>query len=512
MHDITSLSAFSLRRAIGNKQLSPVEVLEACLARIEAVNPYVNALAATCFEQARQEAKAAEDAVMRGDTLGLLHGLPLGVKDIEEAAGVLTTFGSPLYKNHVPAQDGSIVRDLKRAGAIVTAKTNVPEMGGGAVTCNPVWGATGNPFDSRLNSGGSSGGSAVALATDMLPICTGSDTGGSARIPAAYCGITGFRPSPGLTPLSRRGLGWSPLSVAGAMGRNVADVCLQLAALAQFDAGDPLSIPSHAKDFTHLVGRDLSSLRVGWTEDFGVCEVDDHIRQVFRAKIRLIGRDFKTCEQIDGRDFHMEHAHDCFDTLRAANYVTRYRGPYETRPESLSENTRRNYELGSARTLIDLAFAQARQTDMFRRFQSLFERYDLILAPTTPVSPQPWTENHVRSINGKPLDIYYRWLALTYTTTLVTNPAITLPYGLDHAGMPFGIQAIGPFRGDAELLAAAISLEEAKQNRPDTRRPVPADRCFQGPANPALRQQASDPPAFDESGFASDNRSVGVAV
>jgi amidase len=149
---------------------------------------------------------------------------------------------------------------------------------------------------------------------------------------------------------------------------------------------------------------------------------------------------------------------------------------------------------------------------MFRRFQSLFERYDLILAPTTPVSPQPWTENHVRSINGKPLDIYYRWLALTYTTTLVTNPAITLPYGLDHAGMPFGIQAIGPFRGDAELLAAALSLEEAKQNRPDTQRPIPADHCFQGLANPALRQQASDPPAVDESGSASDSRSVGVAV
>ena len=182
--DLIALPATELRRLIGAKQLSPVELLDACIARIEAVNPYVNAVTATCFERARDEARAAEAAVMAGAPLGLLHGLPLGVKDLEDTAGLLTTFGSPIHRANVPAADNVLVRRLRAAGAIVAGKTNVPEMGAGANTRNPVWGATGNPFDNRLNAGGSSGGSAAALALDMLPVCTGSDTGGSLRIPA----------------------------------------------------------------------------------------------------------------------------------------------------------------------------------------------------------------------------------------------------------------------------------------------------------------------------------------
>ena len=191
---LVTLSAVELRRLIGARQLSPVELLEACIARVEAINPYINAVTATAFERARAEARAAEQAVMAGDTLGLLHGLPLGVKDLEPTAGLLTTFGSQIYRDHVPTEDVTLVARLRRAGAIVAAKTNVPEMGAGANSRNTVWGATGNPFNPNLNAGGSSGGSAAALATDMFPLCTGSDTGGSLRIPASKCGVVGFRP------------------------------------------------------------------------------------------------------------------------------------------------------------------------------------------------------------------------------------------------------------------------------------------------------------------------------
>src|SRR5690606_32522037 len=218
---LVSLSAVTLRQMIGARQLSPVELLEACIARIEAVNPYVNAVTAKAYERARAEARAAEQAVMSGDMLGLLHGLPMGVKDLEPTAGLLTTFGSPIYRDHVPEQDVELVARLRRAGAIVTGKTNVPEMGAGANSRNAVWGATGNPFNPNLNAGGSSGGSAAALACDMLPVCTGSDTGGSLRIPAAKCGVVGFRPSPGVVPSVRKLLGWTPLSVVGPMGRTV---------------------------------------------------------------------------------------------------------------------------------------------------------------------------------------------------------------------------------------------------------------------------------------------------
>src|SRR5258705_2484262 len=226
MTSLTELSAVELRRRIGNKHISPVELLEACIERIEEINPAVNAISAKAYKRARAEAKEAEAAVLRGGDLGSLHGLPVGVKDLQDTEWLLTTHGSALYRNHVPKADTASVARVREAGAIVVGKTNVPEFGAGANSRNPVWGATGNPFNPMLNPGGSSGGSAVALATDMLPVCTGSDTGGSLRIPAALCGVVGFRPSPGMVAVERRGLGWTPISVLGPMGRTVARTCL----------------------------------------------------------------------------------------------------------------------------------------------------------------------------------------------------------------------------------------------------------------------------------------------
>ena len=211
--ELLALEAVELRRRIGTKEISPVELLEACIARIERLNPAVNAVTAVCYDRARSEAKAAEQAVIKGAPLGLLHGLPTGIKDLDETGGLLTSYGSPLYREFVPERDNAMVARVRAAGAIVVGKTNVPEFGAGANSRNFVWGATGNPFDPTLNAGGSSGGSAAALATDMLPVCTGSDTGGSLRIPAAINGVVGFRPSPGLVPVERRSLGWTPISV-----------------------------------------------------------------------------------------------------------------------------------------------------------------------------------------------------------------------------------------------------------------------------------------------------------
>ena len=221
--ELPTLTAVELRSRIGRKDISPVELLEATIARIEALNPLLNAICATAYERARREARAAERAVRDGEALGALHGLPTAIKDLHETEGLLTTYGSPLYRDHIPAQDCAMVASMRRAGAIVLAKSNVPEFGAGANTRNPVWGATGNPFDPQLNAGGSSGGSAAALACDLVPVCTGSDTGGSLRIPAAYCGVVGMRPSPGLVPGDARALGWTPISVLGPMGRTVAD-------------------------------------------------------------------------------------------------------------------------------------------------------------------------------------------------------------------------------------------------------------------------------------------------
>jgi Asp-tRNA(Asn)/Glu-tRNA(Gln) amidotransferase A subunit family amidase len=322
-------SAVELRQLIQTRQISPVELLDACIARIEAVNPFVNAVTATCFERARREARTAERAVLDGGPLGLLHGLPMGVKDLEATEGLLTTLGSPLYRNHVPTQDNVLVARLRAAGAIVAGKTNVPELGAGANTRNAVWGATGNPFDPRLNAGGSSGGSAAALACDLLPVCTGSDTGGSLRIPAALCGVVGFRPSPGLVPSSRKLLGWTPISVVGPMGRTVADTCLQLAASVGASVGDPLSYPVDPAGWLEPPPVDLGSLRIGWTEDFGVCDVDPAIRAAFRRKIAAMRHLFARCDEVR---FDLGDAHRCFDVLRAEAFVAATRDAYERDP------------------------------------------------------------------------------------------------------------------------------------------------------------------------------------
>lgn len=490
---LVDLSAVELRRHIATKEISPVELLEACIDRIAAINPAVNAVTATCYERARQEARAAEAAVLRGDALGLLHGLPAGIKDLEDTAGLLTTYGSPNFRGHVPAQDGAVVHLLRQAGAIVVAKTNVPEMGAGANTRNGVWGATGNPFDPMKNAGGSSGGAAAALACDMLPVCTGSDTGGSLRIPAALCGVVGFRPSPGLVPVSRRALGWSPISVIGPMGRTVEEACLQLAATATGHDSDPLSYPVGGSDFLNPPPVDLGSLRVGWTIDFGFCPVDSGIRALFLQRMATIRPLFRSCSEIA---LDMGEADRCFDILRAGAFVAGFREVYERAPDTLGPNVRANVAMAQAMTLDDATWAHMEQTRIFRRFQQVFQEVDVILSPVTPASPFPWSLPYLDSINGVQLENYYRWLALTYVVTLATNPALALPCGVDGVGMPFGLQLTGRFRGDVALLGIARAMEAAFAQTPETRRPRPDPRRL-AQATPALKAIVTHPPILN---------------
>lgn len=488
--DLVGLSAVEQRRLIGQRKLSPVELMDACIARIEALNPAVNAIAATDFERARETARSAEADVMRGAALGPLHGLPLGVKDLQDTAGLLTTMGNVGRRGHVPARDNGLVARLRAAGAIVTAKTNVPDMGAGANTRNPVWGATGNPFNPALNAGGSSGGSAAALAVDMLPLATGSDTGGSLRIPAALCGVVGLRPSPGLVANDARPLGWSVISVLGPMGRSVADTALLLSASVGFDPRDPLSHDARAASFWPLPAVDLSQLRVGTTEDFGLCPVEPEIRRVFQQRVQAIRPLVARCEPVDLR---LGDADRAFDTLRAESFVAAFADTFRTAPQTLGPNVRANLEMAAAITLADRAWAHLEQTRIARCFAGAFERYDVILAPTTPLSPFPWTELFAGRIDGQAMRNYYHWLGLTYVVTLATNPALSLPCGCDEHGMPFGLQMLGRLRGDAELLSAAQALEQAFGDSNTLRRPRPDLGALRTP-RPELRSIVTHPP------------------
>ena len=488
---LVHLSAVELRRRIGRKEISPVELLEACIARIEAVNPAVNAICATDFERARTTARQAEAQVLRGEPLGPLHGLPLGVKDLQDTAGLLTTCGNVGLRGNVPQQDNALVARLKAAGAIVTAKTNVPDMGAGANTRNPVWGATGNPFNPLLNAGGSSGGSAAALATDMLPLCTGSDTGGSLRIPAALCGVVGLRPSPGVLANDARPLGWSVISVLGPMGRTVADTALMLSASVGRHSMDPLSVSGVCQGWP-LQETDLSSLRIGTVEDFGVCAVDPGIRRSFRQRVASLARHTLSCEPLE---LELADGHRCFDILRAESFVAAFADTYRDDPQSLGPNVRANVEMAHAITLGDRAWAHLEQTRIARRFERAFEHVDLIVAPVTPVSPFPWSELYAERIDGQAMRNYYEWLGLTYLVTLATIPALSLPCGVDEQGMPFGLQLIAPLRADDRLLGMAAAIEACFSKQPGLGRPVPPEARLIQPT-PALKSLVTYPPVL----------------
>lgn len=487
---LCELSAVEARRRIGTKELSPVELLDACISRIEAINPAVNAVTATAFDEARATARTAEAAVLAGERLPLLHGLPVGVKDLNDTAGLLTTYGSPVFRDNVPTQDEAMVGRVRAAGAVIFCKTNTPEFGAGANTRNPVWGATGNPFDPMRNAGGSSGGSAVALATGMMPLATGSDTGGSLRIPAAYSGVVGFRPSPGLVPTNKRAFGWSPLSIQGPMGRSVADVALMLGAQAAFDSDDPFSVPVDGASFGGLESVDLGSLRCAVSADLGFAPVDAAYRATFEGKVSGFGGLFRSCD-VAAPDFG--EADRCFEVIRAVQFLGQHQATYARDPGLLGPNVRANYEQGAAMSLADFAWAHMEETRIYRRVQRFFEEFDVLISPTVPISPFPWEQLYLAEMNGQPLRTYFHWLALTYGITLTGHPAISIPCGVDERGMPFGLQIVGPHKGDRFVLGVAHALEQALARRAELSRPVP-DLGNLRVETPALRAIVTAPP------------------
>ena len=465
MMEPCDLSAVEARSRIGSRTLSARDLLESCIARIEVVDHAVNAMVVRDFDGARHAALAADDMVARGNALGPLHGLPLGVKDLDDVAGLRTTFGSTLFRDNVAAVDCGIVAAVRAAGAIVVGKTNTPEFGAGANTRNAVFGATGNAFDPSRSAAGSSGGSAVALACGMVPLATGSDTGGSLRNPAAFNGVVGFRPSPGIVPNGRSTIGWSALPVLGPMGRTVADVQLLLSVMANGSQTDPLMVRLPAAPPI-----DLASIRAAITPDFGFAPTERHIEDVFHEKVGLFRHLFATTE-----DAHP----DCsgtdavFEVLRRVLFLAGHWHKVQDTPDQVGPNVHRDVADGLRYSALDVAQAEAHQMVLYRRWQDFFTRYDVIVSPAICISPRPWTELFPAEIDGKPTRSYFHWLALSYAVTVVGHPAVCLPVGRDRAGLPFGVQIVGRRGGDTEVLAVAAGLERALATDPRTARPAP---------------------------------------
>ena len=478
MTDLVDQTACQLRALIGQKAISPVELLDACCERIDRIDPKINAIVARDFDRARSAAQNAEAAVMRGDKLGILHGLPIVIKDLMGTEGLSTTFGSLVFKDNIPERDELMVSRLRNAGAIVVGKSNTPEFGAGSNTVNRVYGATVNPFDPTLSCAGSSGGSAAALATGMVPLATGSDMGGSLRTPASFCGVVGHRTSPGAVPSDTRRYGWNPLSVDGPMGRNVGDAALLMGAIVGADDRDPLSQQLGPEAFVNLAPIELGSLRVAFSADLGGVPVSAAVKQHFKECATRLSPFFATT---DWHDPDLGDTHRTFEALRAIAFADVH-GDYVAEHRALSgPNVIANAEFAETVTVRDVGRAHADQTALLRRFQAFFNDFDVLICPSASVVPFPVEDTYVAEIDGTKMPSYITWIAITYAITLTTHPATTIPCGLGPTGMPFGLQIVGRNRDDAGTLAIAAAIEGALADNPKFRRPLPDLEALMAP-------------------------------
>ena len=471
--DPADLTAIDARRLIGTRQLSPVELVEACIARIDRVDGAVNAMVIRADERARSEAREAEAAVMHGDPLGPLHGLPVAIKDIQDTQGIRTTYGSATFEHHVPVADAGIVARIRRAGGIVIGKTNVPEFSIGANTVNRLFGATGNPFDVARTCGGSSGGSAVAVATGMAPLATGSDHGGSLRIPACYSGVVGYRATPGVVPNERRAITQTNYSVQGPMARTVADAALLLSVIAQRSNAarrDPMAFPLDAGAFADVPMLDLSRLRVAVTADLGGVLVSKSIRATFEDRVARLAKFVGRC---DWHRIDLRAAPDVDWHVRQDLFVAQYAREAPNWDADFNPNVRATYEAALATPMEDIARARRTQTELYQAFAAIYDDYDLVVCPGVAIPPFPWKHLNPPDVDGMPVTNYMAWLALTSSITVVGHPVVALPCGLDATGTPFGIQLIGSMYGDRDLLRSAQAFERAFASDAVLARPRP---------------------------------------
>lgn len=461
-HDICRLSAVELARRIRERQLSVREVVTAFLDRIEAVNPLVNAIV-SLRERADilREADEADTRLHAGATPGPLFGLPVAIKDLALTKGIRTTFGSPIFADLVPDQDELFVTRMKEAGAIIVGKTNTPEFGLGSNTYNPVFGATRNALDPALNAGGSSGGAAVALALDMVPLADGSDFGGSLRNPAAYNNVFGFRPSQGLVP-SIQGLDafHAQMGVEGPMARTVRDLALLLDVQAGYHPAAPLSYEAPGS-FLAALDEPASGGRIAWAGDFGgAMAMEDGILALCEEALARFAKAGFAVESAMP-DFDAEALWQAFVVLRQASGGCALKALHDNpvhhgklKPEAVWEAE------GAGRlTAPQIHAASITRTAWHRALLSMFERFDLLVLPTAQVFPFPVETHWPREVAGRTMDSYHRWMQVSAFATMGGCPALNVPVGFDAKGRPMGMQLIGRPRGDLAVLKAGATYE-----------------------------------------------------
>jgi amidase len=439
--------------------VTPAEAIDSAAARVEATNGAVNSFVTGCFDRARDVAKDLAASGHPDDPgPGYLYGLPVTIKDLDDVAGVRTTYGSPIFADHVPEQSSLMVQTLERNAGIVIGKTNTPEFGAGANTFNEVFGATRNPWDTRMNCGGSSGGAAVNVATGQSWLATGSDLGGSLRIPAAYNSVVGLRPAPGRCPHAIGPTQFSPLPVCGPIARNVPDVALMLDAMVGWWPRDPISLPLPEVPFRTAAAEARPPKKVAWSASMGIAPVEPEIEAICaRAAASFADLGATVADDVCP---DLSDGQKLFQDMRAELFVIGRQALLEQHREKLKPEVIWNIEKGMQMSLGQAAAAHRAHVAMYQRMCDFFEDFDLLITPTVMAAPRNVEIRYLEEVNGTRFDNYVDWLMHTYVITLTTCPAISVPCGFTESGLPVGLQLIAPPRGEAALLSAAAAFEQ----------------------------------------------------
>jgi amidase len=466
---LADLPATELARRVRARELSAVALLDACMERVERLNPTLNAVV-TLNPRAREEAEEVERRLDRGEMLPLA-GLPVGIKDVTEVAGVRTTYGSPLFADHVPEEDALVVRRFREAGAVILGKTNTPEFAAGGNTFNEVFGRTRNPWNPERSAGGSTGGGAVGLATGMIALAQGTDLGGSLRIPASFCGVVGIRPSVGLVPTHPSEFLWDTMQVTGPMGRTAEDVALALQAIAGPSDLSPLTQPVERRDFVAAVRAGIGQgLRLAYCPDIAGIGIDAQIERVCREGALALEQVGATVEVIE---LDLSFARKAFLALRGLWFVSQLH-PHLEKLEEFGTNVKNNTRAGLATSMEEVGAAEQVRKRIWERFRLLFQHFDHLLTPTMAVPPFPVEENYPRTVGGREMETYVDWIAPTFVLSMTGLPVGSVPCGLDPAGMPVGLQIVGRPRGEEGVLALAAEVQRLRPiGRPPCCSPEP---------------------------------------
>ena len=457
LQEIAHKSAVELRRLIGRRELSPVQVVKACLHQIGRWNNEVNAVV-TLSPEVLGDARSAEQKVMSGEELGALHGLPVGIKDITPVADMRTTFGSSVYADHVAEEDALVVSRLKQAGAIVLGKTNTSEFAAGANTFNDVFGPTRNPWNLELTAGGSTGGGAAGLATGMFTLGEGTDLGGSLRIPAAFCGVVGLRPTVGLVPTHPSDYLWDSLSVTGPIARRVEDVALMLQVISGPSLQSVLTQPVEGRDFVAAVEGELDAgLAVAYCADVSGIGIDPELDECCRAACNGLN---STGVRVDEVEVDLSFSRKAFLSLRAHWMLSHHLTRLE-HLDSFGPNLAGNIRAGLELKAHELAAAERVRTTIWHQLHRFFLRYDLLLTPTTAVAPFPVEAAYPEIVAGRRMETYIDWAAPTFVLSVSGLPVASVPCGKDLRGLPVGIQIAGPPRSEELILRVARAIQEA---------------------------------------------------